>query len=57
MCSIETSLCQSLVEEFFGSIVADIAYYLCQNGYQPLKVITNKTNYKLNQVIKLMYLY
>ena len=50
MCSNEAQLCHFLTEELFGTLVADVVSYMCNNGFQPLKFISQGTKLKSNQV-------
>jgi len=46
----EVELCHFLMEELFGSIVANVGICMCKNGYQPLRFISKETKLKSDQV-------
>nr|CAB3265031.1 DNA-directed RNA polymerase III subunit RPC3 [Phallusia mammillata] len=52
MCSVETDLSQNLIEEYFGVIVAKVARFLCENGWQTMRSVTNGLKLKTDQVRK-----
>uniref|UniRef100_H2ZAS8 DNA-directed RNA polymerase III subunit RPC3 n=1 Tax=Ciona savignyi TaxID=51511 RepID=H2ZAS8_CIOSA len=56
MSSREADLAYELLLEHYGKIVADVARFLLQNGWQPLKYIALKTNMKIDQVRKALCL-
>uniref|UniRef100_F7AE51 DNA-directed RNA polymerase III subunit RPC3 n=1 Tax=Ciona intestinalis TaxID=7719 RepID=F7AE51_CIOIN len=56
MSSRECLLAYELLQEHYGKIAADVASFLLQNGWQPLRYIALKANLKLDQVRKALCL-
>jgi len=50
MSSYETNLCYELMYDHYGKIVADVAKFLCQSWWQPLRSIVKETHLKNDQV-------
>ena len=57
MSSKEVELCHFLTEEFFGPIVADVVTFMCNHGYQTLRIIAMQTKLKNDQVRPLALAY
>ncbi|CAK8689986.1 unnamed protein product [Clavelina lepadiformis] len=52
MCSKESHLCEELICEHYGNLVAKVAGYLCRNGWQLLRSIASGTKLKHDQIRK-----